>query len=65
MKADIFKTTKIYEFDAEHSIVESTRLMPGVVSHQQVPEFVIPIRGGRYCIFWNQYDTEYFSFWYH
>ena len=38
---DLSHSTKIYEF-AEHSIVESTRLMPGVVSHQQVPESLIP-----------------------
>ena len=37
---DLSHSTKIYEFDAEHSIVESTRLMPGVVSHQQVPESI-------------------------
>ena len=39
---DLSHSTKIYELDAEHSIVESTRLMPGVVSHQQVPESLIP-----------------------
>ena len=39
---DLSHSTKIYEFDAEHSIVESTRLMPDVVSHQQVPESLIP-----------------------
>ena len=32
----------MYEFEAEHSIVESSRLMPGVVSHQEVPESLIP-----------------------
>ena len=35
---DLSHSTKIYEFDAEHSIVESTTLMPGVVSHKEVPE---------------------------
>ena len=39
---DLSHSTKIYEFDAEHSIVESTKLIPGVVSHQQVPESLIP-----------------------
>ena len=43
---DLSHSTKIYEFDAEHSIVESTRLMPGVVSHQQVPESLIPSSDG-------------------
>ena len=35
---DLSHSTKIYEFDAEHSILESTTLMPGVVSHKEVPQ---------------------------
>ena len=32
----------VYEFEAEHSILESTGQMPGVVSHQTVPGSLIP-----------------------
>uniref|UniRef100_A0A1X7V8L8 ATP-dependent DNA helicase n=1 Tax=Amphimedon queenslandica TaxID=400682 RepID=A0A1X7V8L8_AMPQE len=39
---DLSRSTKIYEFDAEHSIVEPTTLIPGVVSHEEVPESLIP-----------------------
>ena len=35
-------STPVYDFDAEHSIVESTRQIPGIVSHQTVPEALIP-----------------------
>ncbi|XP_011407710.1 PREDICTED: ATP-dependent DNA helicase PIF1-like [Amphimedon queenslandica] len=38
---DLSHSTKLYEFDAENSIVESTTLIPGVVSHE-VPESLIP-----------------------
>ncbi|XP_011410336.1 PREDICTED: ATP-dependent DNA helicase PIF1-like [Amphimedon queenslandica] len=39
---DLSHFTKIYDFDAEHSIVESTTLIPGVVSHEEVPDSLIP-----------------------
>ena len=39
---ELSHSTKIYKFYAEHSIVESTTLMPGVVSHKEVPESLIP-----------------------
>ena len=35
-------SSPVYEFEAEYSIIESTRQMPGVVSHQTVPESLIP-----------------------
>ncbi|XP_011410601.1 PREDICTED: ATP-dependent DNA helicase PIF1-like [Amphimedon queenslandica] len=39
---DLSRFTKIYDFDGEHSIVESTTLIPGVVSHEEVPDSLIP-----------------------
>ena len=39
---ELSNSSPVYEFEAEHLIVESTRQMPGVVSHETVPESLIP-----------------------
>ena len=39
---ELSNSSPVYEFEAEHSIIESTRQMPGVVSHQTVPASLIP-----------------------
>ena len=58
---ELSNTSPVDEFEAEHSIVESTREMPGVVSDPNLTRVLDTLQWQRLCCFTAQSETGYRS----